>query len=281
MFENVVVCVSTGLLDDQTGRDVVALAKKLVSPHRKLALLYVHLVKAKPDAESSAPDTTKYKHALQRMETLAGEFSVDPDLQSVEAQSPRRGLHDFAARQGADLLVVGASISAHDRMPLGDDTRKTPDDAPCAVAVAPAGIASRPGAIKTIGVGFDGSVQSERAVAVARRLAAELRAELSAFEAVPVPAYARDPWNVRGEVGERVEAARQRVAALGHLEARAGFGDPVHELARYARSVDLLVLGGHDYRPIDHVLALSTAQRLAGEVSSRLLVLPATKRTGA
>ena len=77
---------------------------------------------------------------------------------------------------------------------------------------------------------------------------------LSSFEAVPVPVYARDPWNVKGEVEEHVEAARQRVAALGHLEPEAGVGDPVHELARYGQSVDLLVIGGHDYRPIDHLL---------------------------
>ena len=68
------------------------------------------------------------------------------------------------------------------------------------------------------------------------------------------PVYARDPWNVKGEVEEHVEAARQRVAALGHLEPEAGVGDPVHELARYGQSVDLLVIGGHDYRPIDHLL---------------------------
>ena len=108
-------------------------------------------------------------------------------------------------------------------------------------------------------------------------LAAERRAELSAFEAVPVPVYPREPWNVNGEVEEHVEAARRRVAALGHLEAEAGFGDPAHELARYGQSVDLLVIGGHDYRPIDHLLEQSTAQRLADEVSTPLLVLPAAE----
>ena len=90
----------------------------------------------------------------------------------------------------------------------------------------------------------------------------------------PVPIYTRDPWNVKGDIEERIEAARQRVAALGDLEPQAGFGDPVHELAGYGQSVDLLVIGGHKYRPVDHLLEQSTAQRLAHEVSTPLLVLP-------
>jgi nucleotide-binding universal stress UspA family protein len=279
MFENVVAGVLMGILDDQTDRDVIALAQELVSPQGKLVLLHLHLVTAKPARDSgSLADTAKCQQALQRLAALADELSVDAELRCVVAHSPRRGLHEFAFRRRADLLVVGASRGdENDRAFLGDDTRKVLEGAPCAVAVAPPEFAARAGSIKKIGVGFDGSAQSERAVALARRLAAERRAGLSAFETVPVPVYARDPWNVEGEVEEHVEAARQRVAALGHVEPRAGFGDHVHELARYGQSVDLLVIGGHDYRPIDHLLEQSTAQRLADEVTTPLLVLPPTE----
>jgi nucleotide-binding universal stress UspA family protein len=279
MFENVVAGILIGILDDQTDRDVIALAQELVSPQGRLVLLHLHLVTAKPARDSgSLADTAKCQQALRRLAALADELSVDAELRCVVAHSPRRGLHEFAFRRRADLLVVGASRGdENDRTFLGDDTRKVLEDAPCAVAVAPPEFAARAGSIKKIGVGFDGSAQSERAVALARRLAAERRAGLSAFEAVPVPVYTRDPWNVEGEVEEHVEAARQRVAALGHVEPRAGFGDRVHELARYGQSVDLLVIGGHDYRPIDHLLEQSTAQRLADEVPTPLLVLPPTE----
>jgi nucleotide-binding universal stress UspA family protein len=246
----------SGVLDDHTDRDVIALAEELVAPEGKLTALHLHLVTAKPARDSgSLADMAQCRTALERLTALANELSVDAELRCVEAHSPRRGLHEFASRRRADLLVVGASRGdENDRTFLGDDTRKVLEDAPCAVAVAPPEFAARAGAIKTIGVSFDGSVHSERAVALARRPAAERCAELSAFEAVPVPVYARDPWNVKGEVEEHVEAARQRVAAPGHLEPEAGAGDPVHELARYGQSVDLLVIGGHDYRPIDHLL---------------------------
>ena len=276
MFNSVVAGVLTGVLDDQTDRNVIALAQELVSPQGKFMLLHVHLVTAKPAPDSgSLADMAKCRQALQRLAALADELSVDAEVRCVEAHSPRRGLHEFASRRGADLLVVGASRGdENDRTFIGDDTRKVLEDAPCAVAVAPPDFAARAGAIKRIGVGFDGSAQSERAVALARRLAAERRAEFSAFEAVPAPVYARDPWNAEGEVEARVEAARRRVAALGHLEPKAGSGDPVHELARYGQSVDLLVIGGHDYRPIDRFLEQATAQRLADDVSTPLIVLP-------
>jgi len=276
MFNRVVAGVLTGVLDDQTDRNVIALAQELVSPQGKFTLLHVHLVTAKPAPDSgSLADMAKCRQALQRLAALADELSVDAEVRCVEAHSPRRGLHEFASRRGADLLVVGASRGdENDQTFIGDDTRKVLEGAPCAVAVAPPDFAARAGAIKRIGVGFDGSAQSERAVALARRLAAERRAELSAFEAVPAPVYARDPWNAEGEVEARVEAARRRVAALGHLEPKAGSGDPVHELARYGQSVDLLVIGGHDYRPIDRFLEQATAQRLADDVSTPLIVLP-------
>ena len=256
MFHNVVAGVLTGVVDDQTDRDVIALAKELVAAEGRLTLLHLHLVTAKPARDSgSLADMAKCRPAPERLTALADELSVDAELRCVEAHSPRRGLHEFASRRRADLLVVGVSRGdENDRTFFGDDTRKVLEDAPCPVAVAPPEFAARASAIKTIGVGFDGSVHSEPTVALARRLAAERCAELSAFEAVPVPVYARDPWNVKGEVEEHVEAARQRVAALGHLEPEAGVGDPVHELATYGQSVDLLVIGGHDYRPIDHLL---------------------------
>ena len=283
MFENVVAGALTGVLDDQTARDVIALAKGLVSPSGTLTLLHVDLVTDKPAPDSAAAaDRARCRRAVRRLTALADQFWADADVCCVESRSPRGGLHEFATRQHADLLVVGASRGdVDDRTFVGDDTRQALEDAPCAVAVAPPGFAARAGAIRKIGVGFDGSPGSERAVALARRLATEHRAQLSACEVVPDTDYAGDPWDVKGDVDERVEAARQRVAALGQLEPNAEVGDAADELASYGRSVDLLVIGSHNYRPLDHLLGGSTAQRLADEISSPLLVLPATEPDGA
>jgi nucleotide-binding universal stress UspA family protein len=126
-----------------------------------------------------------------------------------------------------------------------------------------------------IGVAYDRSVESERALELARTLAAHHQAEFSAFEAIRPPVHGRDPANVAGESQELVDEARRRIAALGGVHADASFGDAIDELRQYEQSVDLLVIGSHKYGPIDRVLEESTSQQLADEPSSPLLVLAA------
>jgi nucleotide-binding universal stress UspA family protein len=201
---------------------------------------------------------------------LAAELDLDARVSWVEASSVRRGLHEYASAEHVELLVIGAS--GQDDLARDYDTREVLEGAPCAVAVAPITYSTPAGAIARIGVAYDGSAESERALALARTLAAERHAELSAFEAVQMPIDVGDPWNQDGELEERVEEARGRIAALGGVKAGAELGDAVED--HYGGSVDLLVLGSHKYRPIDRLLQQSTAQRLADEAFSPLLVLP-------
>lgn len=83
------------------------------------------------------------------------------------------------------------------RVLIGDDTRAALGGAPCAVAIAPAGYGQHAVAMREIGVGYDGSPESEHALGVARKLAAEEHTKLSAFEPCSCrPAYTlglRDP----------------------------------------------------------------------------------------
>ena len=86
-----------------------------------------------------------------------------------------RGLHELCEVNGADLLVVGSSRRGLlGRVLIGDDTRAALNGAPCAIAIAPAGYSQQPVAMREIGVGYDGSPESEHAVAVARKVAAQL-----------------------------------------------------------------------------------------------------------
>jgi nucleotide-binding universal stress UspA family protein len=277
VFEEVVAGVRA---EDERGHDAIALARELVSPRGALTLVHVHVVASKPAPDSgSVGDAVKRRHAIEQLTALARELMIGAQVSCVEARSVCRGLHEYASEHDADLLVVGASH--YDELArdfVGDDASEVLRDPPCVVAVAPRGYAERGAAIERVGVAYNGSAESERAVALARRLAAQRCAELSAFEAVSAPIYARDPWNLEGDVSVHVEAARRRVAALGGLEADAGFGDPVEELAGYAESVDLLVMGSHKYRPIDRLLEHSTAQRMADDPSVPLLVLPSADR---
>ena len=55
-------------------------------------------------------------------------------------------------------------------------------------------------------------------------------------------------------------------------------GDAAQALARYAASIDLLVVGSHEYRLRDRFSGGSTSQRLADSAAYPLLVLgPGTR----
>lgn len=280
MFENVIV----GVDDYDAGRDAVALATLLRSRHGALTLAYVYVVASKPAPDSGAvTDAEKRRRALKRLDEARDEWSVDAQTLCVEARSVRGGLHDLAASEGADLLVVGATRrDEYDRLFLGDDTREALAGAPCAVAVAPAGYSAGPRVLTKVGVAYNGSPESEQALTLARSLADERAATLSAFEAVRPPLSVRDVWDAERDVAEGVERARRRIAALGDVEPHADSDDdPAKGLRRYGESVDLLVLGSHDGAPIDRVTGGGVSQRLADEASCPLLVLPAVTRDAA
>jgi uncharacterized protein len=276
MFDSVVV----GVDDHQAGRDALGLAKQLVSPDGSLTLVYVQVVMLAADSDPVWQVAERHR-ALRRLAALRDEARVEAELLAVQAASVAAGLHEAVRRHG-DLLAIGASQrDEHERVYVGDDTREVLEDSPSAVAVAPAGYGMRPPAMKKIGVAYDGSPGSEDALALARTLAREHHAELSAFEAVAEPVSVHDPRNIEGETEERVAQARERIAELGDVEAHAASGDAAQELARYAATVDLLVLGPHKHRPRDWFMAGSTSQRLADAAPCALLVLsPSVRAAG-
>jgi nucleotide-binding universal stress UspA family protein len=271
MFHNVIV----GVGDDAAGRDALALAEQLASPGRRLTLASVEVVVAQPPPASRPVSVAGDRRlAMGRLEALRDESHVEARVLYVEAGSVASGLEQIAVRHDGDLLVIGASRrDEYERQFVGDDARAVLKRAPCAVAVAPIGYAVRREALKKIGVGYDGSPQSQQALEVALKLATEQRAELSAFEAVREPVFLNDPWHPEAEVDAYVADRRRRIAELGDVEAHAAAGDTAEELARYGASVDLLVVGPHKSGPADQVMSGTTAQRLADSAPCPLLVL--------
>jgi nucleotide-binding universal stress UspA family protein len=218
------------------------------------------------------------RRALERLASVRGDANADAQLLTVQAGSVARGLHEAVRRHG-DLLVIGASRRYElEQTFVGDDTRQVLQDAPSAVAVAPTGYATRLPSLDTIGVGYDGSAASEQALTVASTLARERGAELSAFEAVAEPMYASPPVSGQWALEARLEKAQKQLAGLGGVEPHVASGDPAEALARYAASIDLLVVGSHEYRLRDRFSGGSTSQRLADSAACPLLVLgPGTR----
>ena len=278
MFDNVLV----GVGDRDGGRDALALARHLVSAVGRLTLAHVQVVARKPSGDSGAlREAAERDRALKALASLSDEAHTSAELASVKALSPARGLHTLVGLHAADLLVVGASRRSDlDRMLSGDDTREVLEGADCPVAIAPLGYGKRPHAFRHVAVAYDGSPASEEALEVARTIAVERRAKLSAFQAVAEPIELQDEWNFDAEVDRRVAAARERIAELGGVEAHAGYGEVVEELADFEASVDMLVIGSHRYGLSDRLRDGSIAQALADRPSAPLLVLPSRESRG-
>jgi nucleotide-binding universal stress UspA family protein len=275
MFDNVVV----GIDKYEAGRDALELAKQLVPPDGDMLLVFVEVVMRAPGPDTDPQwQLDERRRALSRLASVRDDANADAQLLTVQAGSVARGLHEAVRRHG-DLLVIGASRrDDFERTFVGDDTRQVLQDAPSAVAVAPTGYATRLPSLDTIGVGYDGSPASEEALTVASTLARERGAELSAFEAVAEPIYVGHPVSGQWALEARLEKAQKQLAELGGVKPHVASGDAAQALARYAASIDLLVVGSHEYRLSDRFSGSSTSQRLADSAACPLLVLgPGTR----
>jgi nucleotide-binding universal stress UspA family protein len=278
MFKQIVV----GVDEHEGGRDAVALAHNLLARDGELTLAYVyagdpHVYRS----TNAAYEASERQRASELLERTREETGRQANLRWRGSPSVGRGLHELCEVIGADLLVVGSSRRGLlGRVLMGDDTRAALNGAPCAIAIAPAAYSQQPVARREIGVAYNGSPESEHAVAVARKIAAECGAKLSAFEAVSLPTYATvgGPVAIDDALEGFVDDARKRIAALGDVEPHAAYGLPAEELGVYSASLDLLIVGSRGYGPIGRLIHGSTSQQLAHSARCPLLVLTRATR---
>ena len=134
----------------------------------------------------------------------------------------------LAERPRADLLVVGApERGLIARVLMGEDTGAGLSGAPCAVASASRGYRHPPHLLETLGVGYDGSPESELALALAaaRELAAQHEATIWALQVLP-PGDCKDDTACTADWPDGRAVARLR-----------GLGDDVEGHAVLTRSV--------------------------------------------
>jgi nucleotide-binding universal stress UspA family protein len=281
MFKKVLV----GVDGRPSGRDAIALARQLTESSGELTLANVY-GGAYRLAYAGAAGMVRAEHdaagALLREER--SQTGVDAQLVAVEAPAPGRGLHERAEQQGCDLLVLG---SCHHggvvgRAVLGDDTAAAVDGAPCAVAIAPHGYAGLARPFQSIGVGYDGSPESEAAVSAAKTLARETGAKVRALRVVALPTYLF--MGVVPPVGptieEMVAEAEAEMKELGLDEIHAHYGLAGEELAGLSGEVDLLVVGSRGYGPMRRLVLGSTSYYLQRHGRGALLILPRGTRRG-
>jgi nucleotide-binding universal stress UspA family protein len=278
MFRRIVV----GVDEHQGGRDAIALAKNLLVRGGELTLAHV-VAHDGPDcrAPSAAAEQSGWASAAELLEKVRDQADIDAHLRWQVSGSVGRGLHELGEMIGADLLVVGSSRRGLvGRVLLGDDTREALNGAPCAIAIAPADYAREPVAMREIGVGYNGTPESMHALEFARQIAVGTGARLSAFEAVSLSASRFEDrlFGLADAVDTLLYEARERLTALGGVEAHAAYGDAAEELALYSASLDLLIVGSRGYGPVGRLIHGSTSRKLAHMARCPLLVLPRSAR---
>jgi nucleotide-binding universal stress UspA family protein len=278
-FKNVLVGVDA----TSTGRDAIALAlaRRLCDTDGRLTLAHIVLV-PQPGYENFH-STGAGRKTLAMLEHERETAGVAAGLTGMFAPSVGWGLRRLARDIGADLVVVGScGRRGLARLLRGDSTQGTLSGATCAVAVAPPGYAERPQPIDTIGVAYDGSPESERALEAARVLAAHHGAALRAATAVWPTSAILPParhlplvgawWAMTIATHEREASERLRV--LTGVDGRVLVGPPAEELLAFGEHVDLLVLGSRGRGPLRRLLLGSTSAYLARTAPCPLLVLP-------
>jgi nucleotide-binding universal stress UspA family protein len=272
MFRHVIVGVDGG----PTGRDAIAVAKLLVGPDSRVVLAHVYELTPQRGA-SGAYGVAENEDSRRLLEREREATGVAAELTSLTASSVGRGLHYLAESTDADLLTVGSSARSFvGRVLVGDITRASLIGAPCAVAVAPLEYAEEDGTIAQIGVGYDGSPESEAALAFARELAAHHGASVSALTVVePSPYAGLLRGSARSETYEtRMQEAKDDLAALDGVKGEVALGLAGEELAAFGARVDLLIVGSRGYGPLRRLMLGSTASHLASNARCPLLVLP-------
>jgi nucleotide-binding universal stress UspA family protein len=186
---------------------------------------------------------------------------------SVPDRSPARALHHVAERENADLIIVGSDHQGPvGRVLAGGVTNGTLHGAPCAVAVAPIALAGTAPELRTIGVGYDGSPESEKALDLAVSLTSATRAELELMCVLAAPA----------PPGEQADALLTEAARAIGEQARTwtAEGVPDVELARHSSQLDLLLVGSRGYGPLKRLMLGSTTVQLVRSSSCPVIVLP-------
>jgi nucleotide-binding universal stress UspA family protein len=194
-----------------------------------------------------------------------------------------RDLAQEAERDGADLIVLGSRADAPDgRIWPPRTTMQLLREAPCAVAVAPAGYEGA-GPFRHLGVAYDGSPEAEAALAAAYGLAERDASAITLYRIMVDgrPSYAGVPEIDRAWQLERV-AAQEQLDAAADL-APAGVnpetvllrGDPARAIAAAADGVlDLVIAGSRGQGPMARAFAGSTSESLLLSATCPVLIVP-------
>jgi len=272
------VKVAIGVNGLQGGRDAVVLARILAADaETTLAHVYGRGLALQLGGFAASGQPREARELLERERAAAG---LDVEVVVGAERSVGRGLHELAEELEADLLVVGSCRRALlGRVLLGNDTVSSLNGAQCAVAIAPMGYVSPGGGLSSVGVGHDGSSESEQTLdarrELARRYGGNVRTlSVVSLQSIPYGAPISDNWPRVAR--ERMDDERRRLRGLEDVEGDVTYGEVSEELAQFSETVELLMVGSRGYGPLGRLMNGSTSNYLAARSRCPLLVLPRT-----
>ena len=186
---------------------------------------------------------------------------------------------------GPALVVVGSTRRGPvGRVVPGSTGERLLHGSPCPVAIVPRGYAVA-GPIRTVGVGYDGSEESEVALTAACQVAVRFGASLRVIRIYDATRFGAPAlMTIPGEVSYHEDYEKQQregldeaVAALPaevHAETVFIAGPSGPELAAQTEHVDLMVVGSRGYGPRAAVMLGGVTHTVIRKAHCPVIVLP-------
>jgi nucleotide-binding universal stress UspA family protein len=283
--------VAAGVDGYPEGRDAAALGAMLARATGGELLL----VAVQPEPFVVVPPelgwTTMRKQAEATLRQTRDELAPGARIVVETDWSVPRALGRVVAREHRNLLVLGSSRHGPEgQVRIGKRTRQLLCHFRTALAVAPLGISTHPSRLRLahIGVGYDGSAESEAALGLAGSIAVAAGARVSVRAVVDdrIPGlvwsrYAREELTVMwselltpelGALRVKAQAAADATGASVEVDVRRG--RPADELRELGEGVDLLVIGSRRWGATARVLLGSTGEALLQDATCPVLVVP-------
>jgi nucleotide-binding universal stress UspA family protein len=277
-----------GFEDTQQGRDALALGQVLseVTAARPIVVTvypWPHGLMARDDLERALGVESEASFAFVR-DQLA---TLNPLTRAIAKRSVAEALSDAAEEEGASLTAIGSCHRGRvGRTLLGGTGVSLVHGAPCAVAVAPAGYASRgERSALRIAAAYDGSPEAWAALETAIGLAERVHGELTILTVAEPYAFGyATAWAILSPAEfhdfEREQKQRVLDLALGrvppnlpsHAELRSGSAGAV--LAEASADFDLLVAGSRGYGPLKRTMLGTATRELLDGAHCPVLILP-------
>ena len=285
MFKTIVV----GVDGREGGRDALHLARGLARiGDGRLAAVWVFPYAHPLRGKTPVPDVVLREQAQAALDRELANEKIEAQAVVLGDTSPARGLHRVAEHEHASLIVVGSTHHGRlGRAFAGDDAVATLHGSPCPVAVAPRAVAvPEEGALRRIGVGYDGRAEARQALALATTLARSTGAHLELLSVATTPrSFSTEPgFDPEWLAAYQEEIETDLRETLDDLDADASGatvrGVAAEELTALSHRVDLLIVGSRGWGPARRILVGSTAARLVRGAGCPVVVVPRGAATG-